>query len=139
MKEITIYQCEDGTRFDLEGRAKVYETLCEEVKRVMSPMGEITHRCDIGEEYIQHDPKDVKKALHNFLVLCANTLTGWCEPLMECAEGKRHISHADYIISECGFKTLADANYRFRCTNMESGREYQQPYYVEHEDEFKNN
>ncbi|MFM6995034.1 MAG: hypothetical protein ACKOWO_07975 [Sediminibacterium sp.] len=137
MKAITIYQCNDGTRFDAENDAKEYESLCDEVKRIMEPMGERTHKCDIGEEYIQHDPKDVKKALHDFLILCANTLTGYCKPLMECAKGKRHISHANYIISECGFKTLSDANYRFRCTNMESGREYQQPYYAKHENEFK--
>ncbi len=137
MKAITIYQCEDGTRFDLEEDAREYESICAKVNEVMSPMGERTHKCDIGEEYIQHDPKDVKKALHGFLVLCANTLTDCYKPLMECAEGKRHISHADYIIAERGSKILVDANYRFRCTNMESGREYDQPYYAIHEDKFK--
>jgi len=138
MEAITIYQCEDGTRFDAEEDAKEYESLCEEVKRVMIPMGERTHECNNGEEYIQHDPKDVNKSLHDFLVLCANTLTYCHKPLMECAEGKRHIIYADYIISECNFKTLTDANFRFHCTNMESGREYEQPYYAINEDKFKN-
>lgn len=142
MEEITIYQCDDGTRFDAENDAKEYESLCARVKEVMKPMGERTSACNAGEEYIQHDLKDVKKALHDFLVLCTHTLTYYgpkaIREIKECVEKETYTDHVDNIIAACAQQTLVDANYRFSCTNMQDGIEYPHPYYTAHEDEFEN-
>lgn len=141
MEAITIYECNDGTRFDAEEDAKEYESLCARVKEAMKPMGERTSVCNIGEEYIQHDLKDVRKSLHDFLVICTHTLTYYgpkaIKEIKECIEKETYTDSVDNVIASCAQQVLVDANYRFSCTNMKDGREYPHPYYTIHEDEFK--
>lgn len=139
MEEIIIYKCEDGTRFDRKEDAKNYDDICERIKRIMIPMGERTVDCSRGREYINHDIIVVKDTLNKFLIECSEIVTFnyGKEQLIECANGTRHISHAEYIISQSNIKVLKEAMFRFECTNMKSGREYQQPYFAMHEEEFE--
>lgn len=136
MKEITIYQCEDGSRFESMEDAKNYEGLCERISKIMSPMGERTRDCRIGAVYISHDPSLVKGVLKNFLLECSKYLPRHSNDFIECANGIRSFTHAGYIIMDCGIKVLSDVLFRFSCTNIDNGREYSHPYYTTHEEEF---
>ena len=135
-EEITMYQCEDGTRFDEKEKARNYDDICQRIKQIMIPMGERTVDCEKGYEYINHNPIVVKNTLSKFLFECSKILTCHSKDLVECANGIRHISQAEYFISESNITVLMYAMFRFSCTNMESGREYQQPYFKTHEEEF---
>lgn len=138
MKEKIIYVCDDGTRFDKKEDAKEYDDICCKIESIMLPMGKRTDRCESGKDYIIHDPKVVKDTLSKFLIECSH-LAKWgniSKIFIECASGIRHISHAEYYIGEMNMDVLSRAMFRFSCTNMESGREYQQPYYALHESEF---
>ena len=56
----------------------------------------------------------------------------------EIADGSRHQSHIGYIFDDMPqYPILNHTFFRFECINMESGIEYCQPYYKEHENEFK--
>src|SRR5574344_2005744 len=136
MKEITIYECEDGSRFDKKEDALNYDNLCGRIKQIMAPMGERTDECKKGSVYLSHDPLAVKNALKSFLIECSKVKPYFSKDLIACANGIRHISQAEHLIRDSGISVLCDTMFRFSCTNMISGREYQQPYYAKNEDEF---
>ena len=138
IKEITSYQCDDGSRFDLLKDAVKYETLCKKVNLIMKPLGKRPKKWKIEQKYIQHNPKDVKKAWHDFLVLCADNSECFSIPLMECAEDKRNINFADNILEHSQLQVINETDYRFRCISIKNGtgREYEQPYFINHENDF---
>ena len=137
MKEITIYECEDGTRFDSKTKALEYEKLCSDVGTIMCNLEPRTDDCEDGKCFIQQNVDSVRESLKKFLLLCSEKLPLDKKTFTECANGTRHISHASYLLSDYGIDIFKNTMFRFSCTNMESGREYQQPYYAKHEDEFK--
>lgn len=133
MKKITIYQCEDGTRFDTEAEALKYESYIARAKKIES------HLISIGRdlyynEYIQQDPDALRKAKYDFLTLVAERIPEWKDWAIECRDGIRHISHIGRVIDDYGIKWMRHLYFRFACID-EDGREYQQPYYANHPEE----
>lgn len=57
----------------------------------------------------------------------------------EVANGTRHISHAGRVLSDYShdFPILWKLYFRLECINDFSGFEYEQPYFANHESEFK--
>lgn len=136
MEEIVIYKCADGSRFDRKEDALNYDNLCERIKQIMIPMGERTKDCRIGKIYISHKPITVTTVLKKFLLECSRFIPHRSKDFIDCSDGTRDITHADYMLGEENIKVLNSAMFRFDCTNKKSGREYSQPYFVNHENEF---
>ena len=69
--------------------------------------------------------------------LCSKMIPSYKHIFDDTANDNAHPSHAERILSDSGYECLCHTNYRFRCMNMNSGIEYEQPYYATHEDEWK--
>lgn len=132
IKGVTIYETTDGCRFNTEKEAKKYESLYEKCENIM---GQLRPRVD--DSAVQQDVKLVKKVFNEFMDLCAETIPTYKKTFIGVKEGNIHPSWAQRIISDYGIKCLSETLYRFNCTNMVSGIEYEQPYFVEHESEWK--
>ena len=132
IREVTIYETSDGSQFDTRNEAEEYEMLCEKCEKIMSQL----HPHE-DNSAVQQDVELVKKAYKEFMELCAETMPSFKDIFLKTADGIAHPSHAERIIGDYDFKCLCDADFRFICTNMVSGIEYEQPYFVEHESEWK--
>lgn len=138
MKIITIYVADDGTRFDTAKKCEKYEVVMNSVdhimKRLRNDKNALEHGCAI-----QQDKQIVTSCLNDFLGLCETTIPTEALVFKQCKEGKRHISHAEYVISDYAndYPCLQRAMFRFECINEVSGIEYEQPYFANNEPQFK--
>lgn len=131
IKEVTIYETNDGSQFDTRKEAEEYEILCEKCEKIMS---QLRPHEDYGA--VQQDIELVKKALNEFMDLCAEVIPSYKKTFIGVKEGNIHPSWAQRMISDHNIECLCNASFRFSCTNMISGIEYEQPYYVNHEYEW---
>ena len=132
IKEVLRFETTDGSVFSKRKDAEKYEELYERCEKIMSPLR--PHE-DYGA--VRQDIDTVKKAFAEFMGLCGDVIPNWKELFDKTATGEAHPSHAARVISDYGFDCLSSANFRFMCTNMNSGIEYEQPYFVSHEDEWR--
>jgi hypothetical protein len=132
IKEVTIYETTDGCRFNTEKEAKKYESLYEMCKKIMSQL-----RPHEDNGAVQQDVELVKKAFNEFMDLCAEAIPYYKKTFICVKGGNTHPSWAQRVISDYNIKCLRHISFRFSCTNMVSGIEYEQPYFVEHESEWE--
>ena len=132
IKEVTIYETDDGSQFNTRKEAEKYETLYEKCQTIM---GQLRPR----EKYsaVQQDVEKVREAFAEFMDLCAVTIPPYKKTFMGVKYGSIDPSWALRIISDYNIECLCHAFFRFTCINMTSGVEYEQPYYVEHESEWE--
>lgn len=137
MKTIMVYDVE-GKRFDDPQEALYYEKLCEKVLKIMSELTPRTRDVENGEGYIIHNVEILRRCYKRFCEVCAQTIPSYADWFSQAAEGVRHISHIGRILSDHGndYPILWREFYRFNCSCFDSGYEFQQPYYVTHQDEF---
>lgn len=131
IKEVTIYETTDGSQFDTLKEAEKYESLYEKCEKIMR---QLRPHEDNGS--VQQDIELVKKAFNEFMDLCIETIPHYKKTFIGVKEGSIHPSWAQRVISDSGNDCLCNASFRFSCTNMVSGIEYEQPYYINHEDEW---
>jgi len=137
MEGIRIYIAVDGTRFDSKGNCEYYESVIDNVNNIMSrlrPNKEVSSRIAIRQ-----DVDVVREVKQDFFLICAEVIHSYSQLFKEVACGTRHISHAGRILSDYSkdFPILYDSYFRLECINDCSGIEYQQPYFVNHEIDFK--
>ena len=132
IKEIIHYVTDDGSEFDNYKDAQEYEALYEKCEKIMSQLKPYVER-----KAVRQDIGTVKKAYKEFMELCAETMPSFKDIFLKTADGIAHPSHAERVIGDYDFKCLCEADFRFMCTNMDSGIEYEQPYYVNHQNEWK--
>jgi len=133
MKKITIYECNDGTRFDSEKQAAEYDILLSKCNNINDAIG---RKVELEyDQYVQHNAEAVKKQWRVFCNIVAEAIPSYAKMARECGNGTRHRSHIGRIISDYNIKCLCDLYFRFECID-ERGREYQQPYFANgHQDE----
>ena len=136
MEEITIYKAVDGTRFDSKVDCEYYESVIDNVNNIMSrlrPNDEIS-----SNVAIRQDSDVIIEVKQDFFLLCAEVIPSYKQLFSEVAYRIRHISHAEYVLSDYShnFPILYDSYFRFECINDCSGVEYEQPYFANHEIEF---
>lgn len=133
MKKITIYECNDGTRFDSEKQALEYDVLfskCDSINDIIGCKVELEY-----DQYVQRNAETVKKQWKVFCNIVAEYIPDYAQRAKECGNGTRHRSHIGRIIGDYNIKCLYSLYYRFECID-EQGREYQQPYFANgHQDE----
>lgn len=137
MVEITIYEAVDGTRFNSKGDCEHYESVIDKANNIMSrlrPNDEIS-----SNVAIRHDFNVVTEVKKDFFLLCAEVIPSYNQWFSEVANGIRHISHAGRVLSDYShdFPVLWKLYFRLECINDFSGVEYEQPYFANHECEFK--
>ena len=133
MKKITIYECNDGTRFDSEKQALEYNVLlskCNSINDIIGCKVELEY-----DQYVQRNAETVKKQWKVFCNIVAEYIPDYVQIAKECGNGTRHRSHICRVIDDYNTKCLYSLYYRFVCID-EQGREYQQPYFANgHQDE----
>lgn len=137
MKKIIVYET-NGKRFDIESEAIAYEILCKKINGIMAQLLPRTKEVENGSDYNRHNLDTLKGCFKAFCLECAKVLPEWSEWFMQTISGERHLSHIGRLLSDNSHNCpiLYDAYFRFACTNFENGFEFQQPYYVTHQDEF---
>lgn len=137
MKQIIVYET-NGKRFDDLKDAEAYENLCERVHNIMSELAPRTNDVINGYACNRHDPHTVKKCFRKFCEVCAETIPSFANWFIQTAENTRHISHIGRILSDYDrdFPILNKTYFRFYCIDFEKGFEFEQPYWVTHQDEF---
>lgn len=127
MKEISIYECIDGMRFDSREQALEYDVLLLKCSGIHSAIGlkvELEY-----DQYVQRNADTVKRRWMDFCNIVAEAIPSYAKMARECGNGTRHRSHIGRVISDCSIKCLCDLYYRFECIDNQ-GREYQQPYFA---------
>lgn len=140
IKEITTYEV-NGRRFDKYDEAVAYDVLCDEINTIMCPLQERNEEVKNGELCITQDVEIVRTAFKKFIELCDRVFEGkYTDKFNVLIEkGRPGATSADYLISNYDYcHIITDTYYRFQCINFDSGREYQQPFYVNHEEDFFN-
>lgn len=134
IREITIYEA-NGVRFDDFNSASEYEDLCEDIERIMSRLKPRTEEIENCLDYGKQNIVVVKSCIKDFCVRCSKLFPDYEKWFTEVANGDRHISHIGWVISNSEYRIIYDAYFRFQCINMETGFEFQQPYYASNIDE----
>ena len=127
MKKITIYECNDGTRFDSERQALEYDVLlsiCNSINDVIGRKVELEYN-----QYVQRNAETVKKQWRVFCNIVAEYIPDYAQRAKECGNGTRHRSHIGRVISDYNINCLYSLYFRFECIDGQ-GREYQQPYFA---------
>ena len=137
MKEIVVYEAKDGKRFDKESDCYDYEIViycAEQIMETLKPRTPIDYN-----HAVQQDLQEVRSAFNKFMLLCARVIPLFARHFEEVADGTRHPSHAWRILSDYSYDypVLHKVWSRFECISQTSGIEYEQPYYTQHENEFK--
>lgn len=91
MKKITIYECNDGTRFDSEKQALEYDVLlsiCNSINDVIGRKVELEYN-----QYVQRNAETVKKQWRVFCNIVAEYIPDYTQIAKECGNGTRHRSH----------------------------------------------
>lgn len=134
---ITVYQASDGKRFDDLHDAENYEYIYQRCQEIL---GELRPNETKGKTMaVRQHVYAVKSAFRKLMELCCDVLYKHKRVFRGVANGQYHRSHAARILSDYSndYPCLQKAFFRFECINMESGLEYNQPYFVEHEDEWR--
>jgi hypothetical protein len=134
IKEITIYETTDRSRFESHREAVEYEKLYERCNEIMQVLRDREDDCAVRQ-----DIKDVKNAFEKLMSLCAEKIPDFKSTFNKVSRGEAHQSWAARILSDYSseYRCLYHSFFRFECINMVSGIEYEQPYYAAHESEWK--
>lgn len=137
MKEIIVYESY-GKRFDKKEDAIAYEKLNKEVDELMAAMFPRTKDVEDGLDYVKHSADTVKACFKIFCDICKNTIPLYKKVFEEVGNGVRHMSHVGYILSDYNddYPCLYNTYHRFLCIDFNTGFEFQQPYYVKHQEEY---
>ena len=137
MKAITVYET-NGMRFDKREDAIAYEKFCNKIKSIMSQLLPRTKEIEEGTDYNKHNLDILNSCFKAFCEVCAKAIPLYGKWFIEVANGERHISHIARILGDYhyDYPILSDAYFRFSCINFENGYEFQQPYFVTHQEEF---
>lgn len=126
MKQIAIYECSDGTRFDDATKAESYESICRRVRDAMGPLSPFR---DGYQQYRQLSKQECDAAKAQIVAICREL---WPQqPVFQHPADKIHpASFAGRWIDDCRYPCLKKAWFVFQCVNWESYRQYDQPFYA---------
>lgn len=137
MKKILIFET-NGKRFDSYNDAVQYEKLCKKINSIMKQMLPRTKEIENGTDFNKHNKDTLNGCFKAFCKECAKQIPSYAKWFEEVRNGDRLISHMDRILSDysSSYPILYDTYYRFQCIDFIHGYEFNQPYYVTHQEEF---
>ncbi len=117
MKEITIYECIDGARFDKKADAERYEEIYGRVELILDKMLgiKIQDRVAVGKL----DPQEVSAALAEFMKVCAEAIPSFkfCFEKIDMSKLWVHSLYKTLADYASDWPVLWNAYYRFLCIN----------------------
>lgn len=129
---ITFWVASDGSRHKTEEACLAREQLLRDIEAAMQPMGTRTNLD--SHMFIQHTKETLFQVRRNLLKLI-RPLCDW-ESLKNCPDDDVHPSGGvGRFLDDVG-GPLSYAWWRLRCSNFDSGREYEQPFFALNEHEF---
>lgn len=128
MKPVTLYEAPDGSRFSTMTACLDYEKLCETVDSIMAPFGKV-RPSNMGA-WVQHSPAAVRDAANEIVKLAVARFA----PTRAGEEWHPH-GIIQRFVDDSSSQCLKSAFYRINCTDLTTGREYDQPYYRTHPNE----
>ena len=132
IREIVVYEEDDGSCFNQKYDADKYDALYNKVEQLLIPLGNYPRY----NERILHLHSTVKSFKYAICMLAADYFDNSYRYIFEeCAQGSRHISHAERYVDDSNVRCLVKAFNRLACMS-EDGFEYEQPYYSLHPSEF---
>lgn len=139
MKKLIIFETNEK-RFDSYEDAVKYEKLCKKVDGIMSQLLPRTEEIERGTDYNKHNKETLNGCFKTFCKECAKQIPDYETIFIDTMNGIRHMSHMGGILSTYlyDFPCLYKTYNRFSCIDFNTGFEFQQPYYVTHQDEFFN-
>lgn len=135
MIQKTIWISDDGLEFDTKDQCYEYEeNVLKAIEKILSSLN--PHSSIYG---VKQEKERVEKAFEEFMSLCAKNIPSRKVIFDKAIEGDVHMSHIERIISDWSndFPAFSKVLYRFNCISHKTWIEYPQPYYVSHEEEFK--
>ena len=127
MKEITVYECLDGSRFDNKQEAEKYEILLSKCNEIESKLININREL-YRDEYIQQDVNNIKNLYKLFMDVVGKAIPEYRERALKCGSFNEHITHMDVPIFYSNLKCIKNLYKRFTCISFEDGKEYIAPY-----------
>ena len=139
MRKIIVFET-NGKRFDSYEEALKYEKLCKKVGSIMSQLLPRTKEIEQGTDFNKQNKETLNGCFKAFCQECAKQIPSFEQWFTETVNGTRPISYIGRILSDYShkFPCLYDAYFRFSCIDFNTGFEFQQPYYVTHQDDFFN-
>lgn len=123
MKTITLYEANDGTRFDSVAKVMQYEEFAERCKAVSDMLPAVPHN---NADRIQLNRSVMEAAWSEFIKL-------YNEKCNEKADASYHFaSIIGRIVDDCGVPCLKKLYYKFHCINRDLARMYSQPYFAQY-------
>lgn len=125
--KIVIFEALDGSRFDVESDCAAYEVLCGKVEQIMEPLKQIDI---VGRQFYQHHPGIVRLVANSFTKLAVEATIP-----SRGSESWHPQGLVQRFIGDSSKTVLRKASYRIDCIDLETGREYEQPYFRLHPEE----
>ena len=138
MKEVTIYECADGTRFGNKEDAEQYEKLVKEVKELFSKFRERPD--DRPYAAIQQPAQEVLRALYGVVKLCKGLFPIYDRIFNQIGLLEKDISFLGTTLRQmnCPYPILYDAAYRLAKISFKTFLEYPLAWYANNEEHFSN-
>ena len=139
IKAITVYECEDGKRFDSAEDAKKYGMLLNECNAINNMLG-VSKEPKFQECAVQLEKQTVDFCYEKFIELCNRVVIFTKYSTKEhkrFQDIEKHFIHR--ILSDYHemYPCLDNLAGRFQCISTTTYIEYDQPYFAKHEDEFE--
>lgn len=135
MKEVTIYEAEDGKRFDRKDECFDYENLCLKIRTDVLDRLRANH----SDEFAIQQVKDsVLLARNCFCHICADVIPCYESTFRANAQCWNPNGLIMRVLSDFqnDYPILWKSLFRLRCISEMTWVEYPQPYYVSHEEEW---
>lgn len=130
-KKITMYEANDGTRFDCLDRAREHDALCSEVAKVLERLQPVPAD-DFGNSqrgYVQQDPVLVLDVKVRLVEIAAGIGMRWFKEHLDEAADIHPMSAAGRFMDDGAPEPLARAWGRLQRID-DKGREWEQPYFA---------
>lgn len=143
MKEITMYQCSDGSLHNDKKDAEKRDELISKVENALSILKSrdvIENSIGKVEIAVKQNKDDVIYAMSKFMDICKETFRyeidkELCDKWKEAyrkQDDSVHISHMERLFSDAGIEIFRNAFYRFQCISPVTFIEYSCPIYTKH-------
>ena len=136
MKPITVYEANDGSRWDDPNKASERDSLIHEIYLIMAPLPEVkddASRFANGNGYVQRDAVIVERVRADLLVPTKRILKWWWDGQMK-DHGKEPVdAHPSWYLRILdGTAAPLERAWSRLCCIDKSYREWGQPFYAAH-------
>ena len=138
MKEVTIYECADGTRFGNKEEAQQYEKLVEKVRELFSKLRERPENRPYAA--IQQPAQEVQRALYGLVELCKGLFPLYDRIFDSIGKLDKDVGFLGTTLRQmnCKYPILYDAAFRLAKISFKTYLEYPIAWYANNEEHFSN-